>query len=36
MSQRDEIIKKMQNKHGCSREEALKMFVMPDPTLPPE
>ena len=34
--QRDEIIQKMQRKHNCTREEALKMFVMPDPTLPPE
>lgn len=26
----------MMRKHGCTREVALRMFIMPDPSLPPE
>ena len=36
MKQRDEIIKKFMKKFGVAKEEALRMMVMPDPSLAPE
>lgn len=36
MKQRDDIIDKMMKKHNCTREQAISMFVMPDPNLPAE
>ena len=36
MEQRDEIIKKFSRKFGVDKEKALRMMVMPDPSLPPE
>ena len=36
MKQRDEIIKKCMKKFGVAKEEALRMMVMPDPSLAPE
>ena len=36
MSQRDEIIDRFSKKFGVDKDRALKMMVMPDPSLPPE
>ena len=36
MKQRDEIIKKLKKKFGVDQEEALRMLIMPDPSMDPE
>ena len=36
MKQRDDIIAKMMRKYACTKEKAMSMMIMPDPSLNPE